>query len=71
MQLEWARPGVLRATAHIYEFSALVAAARHVAESAPPGIPAEALDGLRKVLADYDAQAEQLREDAPAEPRRR
>lgn len=65
MQLEWARPGVLRATAHAYEFAALVAAARFVAESAPPDIPAEALEQLRKVLHDYDAQARHLHEAAP------
>ncbi|MFI8851428.1 hypothetical protein [Streptomyces sp. 891-h] len=71
MRLEWARPGVLHATAHVYEFSALVAAARHVVESAPPEIPPEALEGLRKVLADYDGQAEQLRETGAAKPQGR
>jgi hypothetical protein len=65
MHLEWARPGVLRATAHAFEFAALVAAARFVAESAPPDIPQEALEQLRQVLHDYDAQALRLREAAP------
>ncbi|WP_156727899.1 hypothetical protein [Streptomyces apocyni] len=65
MQLEWARPGVLRATAHVYEFSALVAAARHVAESAPSEIPPEALDHLRAVLADYDTETQRLRPQRP------
>ncbi|MBT2478486.1 hypothetical protein [Streptomyces sp. ISL-94] len=65
MHLEWARPGVLRATAHAFEFAALVAAARVVAESAPPDIPQEALAQLRHVLHDYDAQALRLREAAP------
>lgn len=60
MRLEWARPGVLRATAHVHEMSALVAAARYVAESAPAEIPPEALDHLRGVLADYDTQVRQL-----------
>jgi hypothetical protein len=65
MHLEWARPGVLRATAHGYEFAALVAAARFVAESAPPDIPKEALEQLRQVLHEYDAQAQRLHEAAP------
>lgn len=64
MHLEWARPGVLRATAHAFEFAALVAAARYVAESAPSGIPEEALRQLRQVLEDYDTQAQRLREGA-------
>jgi hypothetical protein len=63
MQLEWARPGVLRVTSHAYEFAALVAAARYVAESAPPEIPEEALEHLRQILHDYDAQTMRLRED--------
>lgn len=62
MRLEWARPGVVRATAHAFEIAALVSAARLVAESAPPEMPPEALDQLRQVLRDYDAQARQLRE---------
>ncbi|MGW7463950.1 hypothetical protein ACWGJT_04415 [Streptomyces xantholiticus] len=65
MHLEWARPGVLRATAHAFEFAALVAAARFVAESAPPDIPQEALEQLRQVLQDYDVQALRLHEAAP------
>ncbi|MGW8361582.1 hypothetical protein ACWGK1_13550 [Streptomyces wedmorensis] len=66
MQLEWARPGVLRATAHAFEFAALVAAARFVAESAPSEIPEEALDQLRKVLDEYDVQTARLRKGTPA-----
>ncbi|WP_328907530.1 hypothetical protein OG230_33605 [Streptomyces sp. NBC_00234] len=65
MQLEWARPGVLRATAHAFEFAALVSAARFVAESAPSGIPAEAVDRLRLILDDYDAQTARLRDEKP------
>ncbi len=60
MQLEWARPGVLRVTSHAYEIAALVAAARYVTESAPPDIPEEALQHLREVLKDYDAQTQRL-----------
>ncbi|MFD7326307.1 hypothetical protein ACFV9D_35425 [Streptomyces sp. NPDC059875] len=65
MQLEWARPGVLRATAHALEFAALVAAARYVAESAPSDLPEEALEELRRVLDDYDTQARRLHEAPP------
>jgi hypothetical protein len=60
MHLEWARPGVLRATAHTFEFAALVAAARYVAEAAPPDIPEESLEQLNHVLSDYDTQARRL-----------
>ncbi|MEU4212764.1 hypothetical protein AB0F13_22670 [Streptomyces sp. NPDC026206] len=62
MQLEWARPGVLRITSHAYEFAALIAAARFVVESAPDGIPEEALEQMRRVLGEYDAQLSGLRE---------
>ncbi|MFI2410476.1 hypothetical protein [Streptomyces sp. NPDC018947] len=65
MHLEWARPGVLRATAHAFEFAALVAAARYVAESAPPDIPEESLEQLRHVLSDYDTQTRHLHEAPP------
>ncbi|WP_432196573.1 hypothetical protein [Streptomyces sp. bgisy027] len=65
MHLEWARPGILRATAHPFEFAALVAAARFVAESPPSDIPAESLEQLRHVLRDYDTQARRLH-DTPA-----
>lgn len=68
MRLEWARPGVLRATAHAFEFAALVAAARYVVESAPPDIPEESLEQLRAVLSGYDDQARHLhRAPAPQE----
>ncbi|GAA3065777.1 hypothetical protein FHS39_001662 [Streptomyces olivoverticillatus] len=62
MRLQWERPGVLRITSHAYEFAALVAAARYVAECEPEEIPDEALEQIRTVLADYDAQLSGLRE---------
>lgn len=62
MRLEWARPGVVRATTHAYELAALVSAARLVAESDPPEVPPEALEQLRQILSEYDAQALRLRE---------
>ena len=60
MRLEWAGPGVLRVTSPAYEFAALVAAARHVAEAAPRDIPQEALEDLRRVLGEYDRQVARL-----------
>lgn len=61
MRIEWDRPGVLRVTSRAYEFAALVAAGRYVAEFAPVEVPAEALEQLRRVLDDYDAQISRLR----------
>jgi hypothetical protein len=61
MRLEWEAPGVLHVTSPVYEFAALVAAARYVAESAPPDMPEEALEQLRRILGDYDTQALRLR----------
>ncbi|WP_432247490.1 hypothetical protein ACRAR1_05580 [Streptomyces sanyensis] len=65
MHLEWSRPGVLRVTAHAFEFAALVAAARYVAESAPPDLPEESLEQLTQVLGDYDTQTRRLHEAPP------
>ncbi|MDX6345455.1 MAG: hypothetical protein QOF84_245 [Streptomyces sp.] len=56
MELERIRPTVLRGTFHVYELAALIAAARFVTESAPPDVPAESLDQLRQLLAEYDQQ---------------
>jgi hypothetical protein len=61
MRLEWARPGVLRVTSPAYEFAALVAAARYVADAAPPDMPEEAVEQLRRVLGEYDRQTTRLR----------
>jgi hypothetical protein len=61
MRLEWEEPGVLRVTSPVYELAALVAAARYVAEAAPPDMPEEALEQLRRILGDYDSQRLRLR----------
>lgn len=60
MELERIRPLVLRGTFHAYELAALVAAARYVVESAPTEIPAEALEQLNHLLADYEQQVRTL-----------
>lgn len=60
MELERVRPTVLRGTFQVYELVALVAAARYVVESAPADVPAESLEQLRHLLADYDRQVQNL-----------
>lgn len=59
MTIERLRPTVLRITLHAYELSALVAAARWVAEGAEGDLPNEAVDQLRQVLDSYDAEIQQ------------
>jgi fructose-1,6-bisphosphatase/sedoheptulose 1,7-bisphosphatase-like protein len=59
MTVERLRPTVLRVTLHAYELSALVAAARWVAEGAEGDLPKEAVDQLRQVLDSYDAEMRQ------------
>lgn len=59
MQIERLRPTQLRLTLHVAEAAALFAAARWVAEGAEGELPTEAIAQLRKVLASYDAAAQQ------------
>ncbi|MCO6511402.1 MAG: hypothetical protein J5I65_11485 [Aridibacter famidurans] len=63
MKIEQQGPTVFRVTLHALELSALVAAARWVAEGASGEMPKEAVDQLRQVLKSYD---EQTREAASA-----
>ncbi|NLU66009.1 hypothetical protein [Streptomyces sp. HNM0574] len=65
MRLEWARPGVLRATSRAHELAALVAAARLVAESPPPEISGAAREDLRRIIDDYDTQVRRLHGEVP------
>ena len=65
MELQRVRPTVLRATFHVYELGALIAAARYVTEFAPAAIPAESLDQLRQILDDYDQQVHNLEATRP------
>jgi hypothetical protein len=55
MQLERVRPMVIRITLHTYEATALITAARWVADGAEGELPEDALEQLREVLAGYDA----------------
>lgn len=55
MKLERVRPSVFRLSLHAYELTALIAAARLVAEKKGDGeLPAESVEQLRQVLASYD-----------------
>ena len=64
MHIESVRPNVLSVTLTATELSALVAGARMALgalRAAPPGAaPADALDTLERVLADYDRVRERL-----------
>ncbi len=57
MKIERIRPTVLQVTLSAYELSALIAAARWVAEGAQGELAPEALEQLRQVLASYEAAA--------------
>jgi predicted DNA-binding transcriptional regulator YafY len=52
--------GVFQVTLHAYELSALVAAARWVAESGKGELPEESLRQLRHVLDSYDNETKRL-----------
>jgi len=66
MKLAWERPGVVRVTARLEEIAALVAGGR-LALEALEGSAGERLDGLSRVLADFDRAARALRKDPVAE----
>jgi hypothetical protein len=60
MKLERVRPGVFQVTLHAYELSALVAAARWVAEGGEGKLPEESMHQLRHVLDSYDNETKRL-----------
>ena len=65
MRIERARDNVFTVTATSQELSALVAGARMAFEamrSAPEPPPAEVLDALERVLADFDRARQRLDE---------
>jgi hypothetical protein len=65
MHIESVRPNVLAVTLTTAELGALVAGARMALDAlraAPPGAaPAEAIETLERVLADYDRVRERMR----------
>ena len=58
---------VIRMTLHAYEATALITAARWVAEGAKDDLPDEAIEHLREVLASYDDALSRIAEDPKAE----
>ena len=67
MQLERVRPMVIRMTLHTYEATALITAARWVAEGAKDELPDEAIEHLREVLASYDDALSRIAEHPQAD----
>jgi hypothetical protein len=67
MHIETVRPNVLAVTLTRTELGALVAGARMALDAlrnAPPGTtPAEAIETLERVLADYDRARARLQDD--------
>lgn len=59
MKIERVRPAVLQVTLSAYELSAVIAAARWVAEGAEGELAPEAVEQLQQVLASYDAASRQ------------
>lgn len=55
MKVERIRPAVLQLTLHAYEAAALMAAVRWVVDGSEGELPDEAVDDLRRLLADYDS----------------
>lgn len=71
MKIARARPNVFELTLTSTELSALLAAARLTAEAMArdPSAPAETLETLTRLLADYDRALERLREQDGREKR--
>jgi hypothetical protein len=63
MQLDWDRPGVVRATLKVQELAALVAGAR-LAAAALAGQSAEQSAELERVLTGFDRALAHLRTEA-------
>ena len=61
MQIQRVRPATLQVTLHAAELSALIAAARWVAEGMRGELSDEARDQLRQVLTSYDQQVARLK----------
>jgi hypothetical protein len=70
MQLERVRPMVIRMTLHAYEATALITAARWVAEGAKDELPDEAMQHLREVLASYDDALSRITEHSQGDSSR-
>lgn len=60
MKVDQVRPQVFHLTMHAQELAALIAGARWAAEEGREGLDPEAVEHLRQVLANYDAQISAL-----------
>jgi len=60
MRLERIRPTVLRMTVHSYELATIIATLRWMADEPPRDVPAESLQMVHHLLADYDRELTQL-----------
>jgi len=58
---------VIRMTLHAYEATALITAARWVAEGARDELPDDAIEHLREVLASYDDALTRIAEHPEAD----
>ncbi|MCC5908096.1 MAG: hypothetical protein JJU13_17910 [Balneolaceae bacterium] len=61
MIIEQLKPTVLRITLHTYEIAALVSAARWVTDGAKGDLPEEAVEQIRNVIDNYDAEKQTLK----------
>lgn len=60
VRLERVQPTVIRATMHVRELAALMAAVRHLADGTPGDVPEEAREQLGSLLENYDEQVRRL-----------
>jgi hypothetical protein len=60
MRLERIRPAVLRMTVHSYELATIMATLRWMAETKPQDVPAESLQHVTDLLADYERELSRL-----------
>jgi hypothetical protein len=64
MRLERIRPAVLRMTVHSYELATIIAALRWMVDEEPQDVPAESLQMVRDLLADYERELSRLNDPA-------
>jgi hypothetical protein len=56
MKIKRLKPTVLQVTLHAYELAALISAARWLTNGAKGEMPKDAINQLRKILDNYDAE---------------
>jgi hypothetical protein len=70
MRLEKLRPTVLRMTVHSYELATIIAALRWMVDKEPQDVPAESLQMVNNLLADYERELSHLNDPAKTPPAR-